>query len=138
MIEFTIWGEPQGKARPRVTRTGPAEPPQKTVCYEAEIIASFRRDCPRFIRWEKGVPLRVMIQAVYSVPASAPAMAKAKMLQGQTLPTKKPDADNIGKVILDALNGILWHDDAQVVSLTTTKSYGKEPCVNVRVAEAKF
>lgn len=38
-------------------------------------------------------------------------------------PTIKPDIDNIAKQILDALNGIAWKDDAQVVRLTVQKRY---------------
>lgn len=36
----------------------------------------------------------------------------------------KPDKDNLEKAMLDALNGILWYDDAQVVAGTTRKMYG--------------
>ena len=37
--------------------------------------------------------------------------------------TSKPDADNYAKLILDALNGVLWRDDAQVVRLFAEKVY---------------
>jgi Holliday junction resolvase RusA-like endonuclease len=37
--------------------------------------------------------------------------------------TSRPDIDNLVKFILDALNGIFWNDDTQVVLLSATKSY---------------
>lgn len=38
-------------------------------------------------------------------------------------PTSRPDVDNYAKLVLDALNGIAWHDDAQVVSLSILKAW---------------
>ena len=49
------------------------------------------------------------------------------MERGLILPTKKPDADNIAKAILDALNGLAFYDDAQVVYLQVSKRYSNEP-----------
>ena len=138
MIEFIVWGEPQGKGRPRMTRTGHAYTPEKTRTYEAEVVAAFRRDCPGFVPWEKGVPLRVRIKAVYAIPESATAVAKAKMLTGQTRPCKRADADNVIKIICDSLNAIAYHDDAQVVDVKCIKEYGKDPRVEVRVTETNY
>ena len=135
MIEFTVWGEPQGKERPRMTRTGHVYTPQKTRTYEAEVVASFRRDCPGFVPWEKGVPLRVRIKAVFSIPQSASKAEKARMLNGQTLPTKKIDADNCIKIITDSLNAICYHDDSQIVDVKCVKEYGEEPRVEVSIKE---
>ena len=53
------------------------------------------------------------------------------MLNGELRPTKKPDCDNIAKVILDALNGIAYHDDSQVVELVVHKHYAETTRVNV-------
>lgn len=55
--------------------------------------------------------------------------------QGIFTPRKKPDADNIAKC-LDALNGVIWHDDAQVVECIVRKRYcsgGEQPHLNVFV-----
>lgn len=50
-------------------------------------------------------------------------------------PLKKPDADNVAKIILDALNGIAYLDDKQVVDLGVHKSYNATPGVLVFVYE---
>lgn len=138
LIEFIVWGEPCGKGRPRFTKNGRAYTPAKTRTYEAEVVSSFRRDCPRFEPWERGVPLKVRIKAVYSIPQSATAMARAKMLTGQTRPTKRPDLDNIEKIICDSLNAICYHDDSQIVDTRVIKEYGAEPRVEVTVKEIGY
>ncbi len=50
-------------------------------------------------------------------------------------PHKKPDSDNIAKVVADALNGIAYDDDAQIADLTVIKRYTENPCVKVTIAE---
>ena len=57
------------------------------------------------------------------------------MLTNKLLPAKKPDTDNIAKAILDALNGLAYYDDAQIVELTVAKRYGTVPCVEVVISE---
>lgn len=138
MITFTVYGEPKGKGRPQFTRTGHAYTPERTKTYEAEIVSAFRREFPDFVRWEKGVPLRVRIKAVYGIPKSDSGLTAARKASGEIRPTKKPDADNVEKVILDALNGIAWRDDAQIVDIRTVKEYGWQPCVMVEIDEIRY
>jgi len=49
--------------------------------------------------------------------------------------TSRPDADNISKLIKDALNTVAWRDDAQVCSLHVWKRYGNVASVSVRIVE---
>jgi Holliday junction resolvase RusA-like endonuclease len=79
-----------------------------------------------------GVPLHVAIEAVWPQPTSAP---KRDWSLRRYRPSR-PDSDNVGKAVLDAGNGILWHDDAQVVVLHVVKvtgAHGEEPRVTVVV-----
>lgn len=41
-------------------------------------------------------------------------------------PAKRPDIDKLQRGLLDALTGIIWHDDAQVVKITAAKEYASE------------
>lgn len=59
------------------------------------------------------------------------------MQQGIIRPTKKPDADNIAKVVLDALNNICYKDDTQVVELIVNKYYSLEPRVEVIIKDVE-
>lgn len=43
----------------------------------------------------------------------------------------RPDIDNLVKFYMDCLNGILYEDDKQVVSLVATKVYNTEPCTKI-------
>ena len=55
------------------------------------------------------------------------------MLDGHIRSTKKPDCDNIAKIILDALNGLAYKDDKDIVSCLIEKWYGDEPRVEVYI-----
>lgn len=50
-------------------------------------------------------------------------------------PTVKPDADKLGRALLDALTGVAYIDDAQVVWLRIRKTYGPDPRTIVRIEE---
>ena len=141
MIEFTIPGEPRGKSRPRVVRlknrASTSYTPDKTVAYEELARQRFRQQWPSVeLPFPDKTPVCVTITACFGIPKSASRKTRAAMLSGQNYPTKKPDVDNVIKIVLDALNGFAWHDDAQVVLLQVTKEYTEhEPFVRVQVTE---
>jgi Holliday junction resolvase RusA-like endonuclease len=68
-------------------------------------------------------PLRVELLAVVAIPPSWPMTRRLAALAGEVLPTGRPDLDNLSKP-LDALNGIVLGDDAQVTDLHARKRYG--------------
>lgn len=132
MIAFVVATTPIGKARPRFARAGGfvrAYTPTKTIAFEATVAASARHAMGG--RGPLAGPLSVEIRAAMPIPASWSAKRRAAAMDGLTLPTSKPDADNVAKAILDALNGICFADDAQVVTLTVRKAYGAAPGVGV-------
>ena len=57
------------------------------------------------------------------------------MVAGLIHPTKKPDADNIAKIIMDALNGVAYEDDRQVVELIVRKFFSDTAYVDVFIDE---
>lgn len=135
IAELTIPGEPVGKGRPRFTKNGHSFTPEKTVNYENLVKLTFKSDYPNAEPVAKDVPLAADITAWYRVPASASRKKQEAMLAQKLLPAKKPDTDNIAKAILDALNGLAYYDDAQIVELTVAKRYGTVPCVEVVISE---
>lgn len=78
-------------------------------------------------------PVAVTIDAYYGIPKSAGKRRREKMLNGEILPTKKPDADNVAKSICDSVNGIAYRDDAQVANLIVNKYYSDTPRVEVEI-----
>lgn len=134
MIHFIIPGEPQGKGRPRMTRAGHTYTPEKTTNYENLIRYCFDKAKPAgFEPYKSAVSMLVTLR--YSIPKSATRKNKAEMLNQAMLPLKKPDVDNVLKVIADSLNGFAYNDDCQIAYVEVRKEYSVEPCVCVTINE---
>ena len=128
MVNFTIPGEPRGKARPR-WGNGRTYTPRETVEYEKRVKACYMAAGGGML----DRTIRAEITAYYSIPKSAGKRARADMLSGKLRPAKKPDLDNVAKIVLDSLNGLAYQDDAAVVELVVEKFYSETPRVEVRV-----
>lgn len=149
-LTFVVPGDPQGKARPRFSRAGRGVrtyTPNSTQKYE-ELV----RYCAVSARQKEKVKLisadmSLLIKAYFKVPKSYSKQRRHNCLAGVERPSKKPDSDNIAKIILDGLNPKmklnhathkaenvqegLYRDDKQVVSLHVEKWYGEEPKVEI-------
>ncbi len=136
-VRFTIPGQPVGKGRPKFsTVCGHVNTytPAKTANYEALVKYGYQIQCRGF-KFEKKVPLDVRIIAYFGIPTST-SKKKAKTMKDHIeRPVIKADADNIAKVILDALNGIAYYDDAQIVDMQVRKFYDEKPRVVVTIRD---
>ena len=83
-------------------------------------------------------PVKISIRAVFGVPKSYSKARTKACLEGREWPTKKPDTDNIEKGIYDALNGLAYEDDKQIVMTSTVKVYGPEARVEVIIEELEL
>jgi Holliday junction resolvase RusA-like endonuclease len=136
-IKFTVLGEPKGKGRPRfVPKTGRAMTPKDTVNYESLVHMEYMRQCQN-ARFQDDAMLDMRIKAYYSIPKSKSKKTKTKMLEGVIRPTKKPDMDNVVKIIADSLNNVAYRDDTQIVDCQCRKFYSDIPRVEVRILEIK-
>lgn len=136
-IEFTILGEPKGKGRPRFnTRTGHAITPKDTVNYETLVKMEYVNQTDAF-RFPDDAMLDMRILAFYSIPASKSKKTKEQMRKGVLRPTKKPDMDNVVKIIADSLNKIAYRDDTQIVDCQCRKFYSDRPRVVVKIQEIR-
>lgn len=134
IYEFEMIGDIVGKARPRMnTRTGRAYTPTNTKLYEYSLRQWFIREYPYFKPIESRV--KVSIIAYFDIPKSTSKKKEAEMLAGNISPTKKPDADNIIKIILDAMNKFAFKDDTQVTKLEIEKKYDKTPRIYIKIEE---
>lgn len=130
-VLFEIPGPVKGKARPRVTKRGIAYTPKDTVQYENLVRICYREQVGEYLDGQ----LKIEIDAFFEIPKSTVKRRKIDMLKHILRPTKKPDWDNIGKVICDSLNGAAYHDDAAIVSASVNKWYTEEgPMVRVRLS----
>ena len=132
MIKFTIPGPPQGKARAR-TGKGFAYTPENTVVYENLIKIMFLQTKAEMT--EK--PVKITINAYYPIPKSATKGKRLAMEYNIIRPTKKPDADNVFKVVADGLNGLAYKDDTQIVEAKIYKWHSTEPRVEVEIEELR-
>lgn len=131
-ISFAYSGIPRGKGRPRHTRAGRVFTPSTTRAYERDL--AWHAAAAMRGREPLQGPLSVALTAIMPVPRSWPAKRRRAALAGDLMPTGRPDLDNQIKA-LDAGNGILWGDDAQIVRITAEKRYGAEPGLLIEVAE---
>ena len=129
VVRFEVPGEPVGKGRPRMTKTGHAYTPARTREYEARMREAYQTDAHGFVF--EG-PVRVIINAYFAIPKSTPQYKVDMMMSDDIRPVKKPDLDNIVKTI-DALNGVAWHDDAAVVEIEARKFYDIHPRVEIEI-----
>lgn len=129
-IKFTIEGEPKGKGRPRFTRGGHAYTPKETVEYEEWVRASYLKAGKVYFANEE---LGMEIKAYYKIPKSTSKKKRAEMVH--TRPTKKPDYDNVAKIVTDALNEVAYADDKQIVEAKQSKLWAidDKPRVEVRI-----
>lgn len=123
---FTIPGDPAGKGRPRFGRTKNGGvhtyTPDKTAKYEALAARCYRAAIGYTVKY---APIGVEIDAYFPIPKSYSSKRVQDIADERELPMKKPDCDNIVKIILDALNGVAYADDKQVVDVRCRKRYAK-------------
>jgi Holliday junction resolvase RusA-like endonuclease len=124
MFRIVVPGVMRGKQRPRATRQGRVYTPAQTVTAEAFVRACAVQQVgqPCIIG---PVSLGMLIEV--AVPQSWPKKKQAAALGGTVSPTGKPDLDNSLKLCCDALNGVMWLDDSQVVEAIVRKRYGEKP-----------
>lgn len=130
MRTFFWPGQPRGQGRPRFNgRT--AYKTSEDKAHEQSI---------RMAYWAKytgekpmGGALGVKLVAVYPIPQSRSKKDRQLMAERKIPPTCKPDLDNIFKAVLDALNGVAFEDDKQVVELSGEKVYGEVPGLMITI-----
>lgn len=137
-IKFSIYGEPQGKGRPRFSKINGitiVRTPDKTALYENLVAIEYKKIAKElgFNGFGVDEELKMRIKAYYQMPKSVSEKKSKLMLLGEVRPTKKPDVDNIIKVIADSLNGIAYRDDAQITTVECQKFYSDTPRVEVEI-----
>ena len=121
VVEGTI----RGKQRPRFnTKTGRAFTSNQTISYENWVKQCYIEQSNKLLQGA----IRARIEIYYSVPKSYSKRKIEAIKDGTDYPMKKPDCDNVVKIVLDSLNKIAYDDDKQVVELTVLKrwTFGNE------------
>lgn len=139
IITFQVPGKPQGKARARGVynkqlKRSISYTPDNDLLYENLIKTLYMQEAGK-MRFEKGTPVALRITARFEPPKSASKKRQQQMLSGEIPPLKKPDIDNIVKVVADALNGVAYHDDAQIIFTVAKKAYSAVEGLDITVEE---
>ena len=134
IYEFEVPGKVIGKGRPRLNSyTGVVYTPTRTKDYESLVEQYFLLKYPRFKILEGRI--KVNIIAYFSIPKTTKKTEINEMLDNNISPTKKPDIDNIVKVVLDSMNKFAYRDDNQITKLEVEKKYALEDKVYVKIEE---
>jgi len=128
---FVVEGNPVGKGRARSTRSGLHYTPEKTRNYEDTVgyiaLQSMHGKQPT----KKACRIEVTVYC--AVPASTSNVKRDYMIAGFIRPTKKPDTDNVLKIIKDACNRIVYADDKQIVEDEIRKFYSNDARTEVNI-----
>lgn len=138
-VQFTVWGEPQGKGRPRMGRAGgytSIYTPKETRAYEERIRAAYLSQFSTF-RFPKDAVLDLQVLAYCGIAKSTSNKKRLLMLSHVLRPSKKPDGDNILKAVADALNEVAYDDDKQLVDMQIHKFFAEEPRIEIRLQEVR-
>lgn len=134
VITITITGHPVPKGRPRFAMRG-GRPRTYTDAKTSRWESDARLEARARLGARRPLtgPLRLEVGIHLTIPASWPDWKRNAALRGNIRPTGKPDLDNVLKATKDAMNGILWLDDSQVVDITARKHYTDAPRVTLIV-----
>ena len=129
-ISFTIEGEPTGKGRPRHGKYK-TYTPTKTKAVENNIAYFYKVNIGHY--FEGYVKLK--LDLYYSIAKSDSKKKKLMKLNNELRPNKKPDIDNVVKLVADALNEVAYKDDTQIIELECRKFYSDIPRIEITIED---
>lgn len=130
-MRFTVPGQPYGKARPRKGKFGIYNP--KANDENERRIREAYIQTKGLIPEPVTAPVWMNVELIYAVPKATPKKKREMMLAGKIRPMVKPDVDNCLKSVMDALNGLAYMDDKQVVLTRCIKRYGEKPATIIDI-----
>lgn len=104
-VRFVVDGKPQGKQRPRLGKGGRVYTPKATKRYECAIAWAALGVRPR--SWSLAGRFRIEVIGYYP-------------------DARRRDGDNLLKLAMDALNGVLYNDDSQVIEASVSKAIDRQ------------
>lgn len=134
-VSFIIPTKPAGKERPRLAR-GIVYTPAKTKAYENFIKGCYIEQCGDISFGDRSIAM--YIKAYVPVLTKFRKSEKVDALEGKIKPTAKPDADNILKALLDALNEVAYDDDRYIYKITVERIYSNKPRTEVIITDEEY
>lgn len=128
---FEVPGKVRGKGRPRFTKFGTPYTDKNTVAYEKLIQASYLKSTS-YISCNS---VRISMYVCFAPNKTDTKKNKLIKLKNSLWPSKKPDIDNVIKVVLDALNKIAYQDDTQVNEIHVIRHWCEEEKLVICLSE---
>lgn len=132
MTEFTIPGIPVPQGRARRGRGKTMYDPPKSRAYKEYVSLVAMKHKPKEL-YEEALFMRAKIYR--PIPKSMTKKDRKLAIAGIKRPIVKPDNSNYIKGIEDALNGIIYKDDSQIVDHDISKFYSDDPRVEIEIRE---
>ena len=129
-ISFTIEGEPTGKGRPRYGKYK-TYTPAKTKAVENNIAYFYKVNIGHYFEGY----VKIKLDLYYSIAKSDSKKKKLMKLNNELRPNKKPDIDNVVKLVADALNEVAYKDDTQIIELECRKFYSDIPRIEITIED---
>ena len=129
-ISFTIEGEPTGKGRPRHGKYK-TYTPNKTKAVENNIAYFYKVNVGHYFDGY----VKLKLDLYYSIAKSDSKKKKLMKLNNELRPNKKPDIDNVVKLVADALNEVAYKDDTQIIELQCRKFYSDIPRMEITIED---
>lgn len=130
-LTFEVPGKVRGKGRPRFMRNGHTYTDKNTTAYEKLIQASYLKSTSYIS--QKSV--RISMYVCFAPNKTDTKKNKVIKLKNSLWPSKKPDVDNVVKVVLDALNKVAYSDDTQVNEIHVIRHWCEEEKLVICLSE---
>jgi len=145
-LEFTVPGVPRPKDRPRVRVVTPRGRKPFATFYstkENEAAEEYVQKWAMKAMVEKQMPIfesAIALDLMFYVPIpqSFSRIKRERANNGDILPVTKPDLDNYVKLVMDAMNKVVYKDDNLVVAIRARKGYSDNPGTVIVIEELSF
>lgn len=126
-VSFEIPGRIAGKGRPRavvIAGRPRLHTPARTRTAEDRVRDAWRAAGSPYLG---ETPIALTVELYEQRPATHFTTKGDLSAEGRRkkYPARKPDLDNVLKLIGDALNGCMWRDDAQIVTVHVARVWGE-------------
>lgn len=131
MISLELFGDPVPQTRPRFSRQNNSVRTYDPLLklkegYKWQLASQFREEVL------KG-PIALDVLFYMPIPKSTSKVKQRQMENGVIAHTKKPDVDNLVKLVLDCMNKTIFEDDSQISDLRIKKIYSSKPGTLIRI-----
>ena len=129
LIDMFVAGDPMPDQRPRVAKRGGIIPNPRVTEWKSTV----QLEGIRYMGVMSPMIDPVDLSLAFHMPIPQSWSSAKKRECAGTAKTSKPDVDNLAKLVMDALNTIMWQDDAQIARLSVSKYYANDNITGVQI-----